>query len=49
MKTQAVGDQQGAELAIEIEWKTAPVAEARKVIGMLRGRDNSLRISIVNI
>ena len=33
MKTRAVGDQQGGELAIEIEWKTAPAAEARKVIG----------------
>ena len=33
MKTRAVGDQQGGDLAIEIEWKTAPAAEAKKVIG----------------
>ena len=33
MKTRAVGDQQGGDLAIEIEWKTAPAAGAKKVIG----------------
>ena len=33
LKTRAVGDQQGGDLAIEIEWKTAPAAEAKKVIG----------------
>ena len=32
-KTRVVGDQPGGELAIEIEWKTAPGKDAQKVIG----------------
>ena len=59
MKTRAAGDQQGGELAIEIEWKTAPAAEAKKSsernkvtlsrIGKSVSKSKSIRLLVANM